>query len=743
MINYNKLIDKEINKLLNESVDFEKYNKILLEHTLEYFKYTKINKYSLDDYFRGASEPDWFWLFLNNLLKRYNEDIYTEYKGKMIETSELVGNTFTKYLNKLAGSHFRQGQWDYEKIEEWLKEKLQLKESILKEQITKDSIKELQKEAQLYNKAIMKIDSPYDLYEVSKSMQDYSIKLHDYLENTLNSRIENTGWKDGHGNDFSFYPFQEFYQYLREVLDPYKLSGIRRAYDDWNKYDENIWVNHYSSFEKRRKSLYTMFSQKLKKAFDNLQDWLDTFTNGYAPNRSSEELITYNGFKIKVTSDEAHSNFLNSRGSNSYSVEDFKKDLDNLVHDLKSKSISPAFLKNAVFEFNNTISLDIGGDYQATGNIISVLPDKKESYTTLVHEVGHCYEVTVISKQARSAWQEFYSDPKNFVYISDETKNNIKKELEIICSSKEIKDGYEENKYNHNGLYSIKNKIRLQLLAKFNKNSTEYKLLTTLFNDIKIEAIDYLPSKPDDIDFFMSILNNHELGGVLFQDRIILNNMSLYSAKNEKEAFAEMFMYYVLDYHKQKDFSVDFIHFFKSIIGVSSTINESVNITTWYHGSPDKITHWSTEFMGIGDDQEGAGIYFTSNYDDASGYSKNKGYVYEVELHTTKWMSTKAKPKVIELKKLIELADDYETTLGNWGNEDPAKDMRDCLNDYLQYNKTMFEAVKSVCNDFYRYDSAGYCNAIMYIGYGGVIVPKNLGVFHAIVWNPKIIKNIS
>ena len=443
----------------------------------------------------------------------------------------------------------------------------------VEEKITLKSITELRKEAQLYNKAIQKINTPLDLYQVAKSMQEYSVKLHEYFENSVYGRMSDQGWKDGHGNDFDFYPYQEFTHYLRDVLDPYKLTKSRSFFNEWDTYNERIWTSSYEYFDKRRSSIYAMFSQKLKKGFDNLEAWLETFPNNSAPDKAKVSFINYKGFKIQVTTDEAHEDFLKTI---KYSFETFKKDLDKLVRDLNRKRIDTTFLRKASFEYNETISLSVGGDYREVGNVISVLPSASNQYDTLVHEVGHCYESTMLTSVALKTWQNFYNNPKNFVYISDEIKERIKEGLYSTCAEPSIQKFYAEvsanDYYQKSNLQSM---LKASLLKKFNKDSSEYKVLYAMLNG-RNSAEEFLPSNLKDEDsiergikFFVNLMSDTKTsGGMLYQDRVMLNNMSLYSAQNEKEAFAEMFTYYVLDLYEKQDFSVEFIHFFKSILGV-------------------------------------------------------------------------------------------------------------------------------------------------------------------------------
>jgi hypothetical protein len=441
----------------------------------------------------------------------------------------------------------------------------------LKEKITKQNIAELRKEAQLYNKAIQKINTPIDLYQVAKSMQEYSIKLHKYFENSVCGRMSDRGWKDGHDNDFDFYAFKEFTHYLRDALDPYKLTKSRNYFNEWETYNERIWTSSYEYFNKRRSSIYTMFSQKLKKGFDNLEVWLETFPNNSAPDKGKVSFISYKGFKIQVTTDETHEDFLKTL---KYSVETFKKDLDKLVRDLNRKRIDTTFLRKAYFEYNETISLGTGGDYREAGNIISVIPSSSNPYETLVHEVGHCYEATALNSLAQKEWQDFYKNPKNFVYITDEIKEKVKTELYSVCSEPSIKKFYDEvSSKDYYQKSNLQNMIKISLLKKFHKDSSEYKVSSAMLNG-RHSMEEFLPSNLKDKDsiereikFFINLMSDAESsGGMLYKDRVMLNNMSLYSSKNEKEAFAEMFTYYVLDLYKKQDFSVEFIQFFKSII---------------------------------------------------------------------------------------------------------------------------------------------------------------------------------
>jgi hypothetical protein len=168
-------------------------------------------------------------------------------------------------------------------------------------------------------------------------------------------------------------------------------------------------------------------------------------------------------------------------------------------------------------------------------------------------------------------------------------------------------------------------------------------------------------------------------------------------------------------------------------------IKEIKNSEIWYHGSDRKITSWSTEFTGKGTDQDGAGIYFTTDEEDAQIYGK---HVQKVSLEFKKQMSLKAKPIKREIEQLIKKAPNYKDTLMDFA-EDEKEAFIKAVNNYIEYNDTHWEAVKFIEADFYRREGDKYCKAMTSLGYDGVIIDINYNnILHAVVWNPKIIKGI-
>lgn len=158
----------------------------------------------------------------------------------------------------------------------------------------------------------------------------------------------------------------------------------------------------------------------------------------------------------------------------------------------------------------------------------------------------------------------------------------------------------------------------------------------------------------------------------------------------------------------------------------------------WFHGSPIKISNFNLNRAGNGTDQEGAGIYLTSDKEDALMYGK---HIHKVILKSTKKLSTTSKPKKVDLIKLIKQAPNYLETLENWGYDNENENLNECLKGYLDYSDTNFNAIKTIEADFYRGAGKEYCIALSKIGYDYTIIDiKYNKILHAIVWNPKILE---
>ena len=158
------------------------------------------------------------------------------------------------------------------------------------------------------------------------------------------------------------------------------------------------------------------------------------------------------------------------------------------------------------------------------------------------------------------------------------------------------------------------------------------------------------------------------------------------------------------------------------------------SITTWYHGRKVKDSTFDLEHLGEGYDQEGPGLYFSSSRQDAAAYAYPAGIIMEVELDLEPQLPKMA--KTADVHKLISHAPDLESTLANW-DENPKKALLTVQRAMMLEPK---EAYQQVWIDFYRHNEKLFLNELVKLGYHSRVVEKNLGVKHAIVFDPKFVK---
>ena len=158
---------------------------------------------------------------------------------------------------------------------------------------------------------------------------------------------------------------------------------------------------------------------------------------------------------------------------------------------------------------------------------------------------------------------------------------------------------------------------------------------------------------------------------------------------------------------------------------------------TFYHGSPKKFSKFEMSTAEKGHAEAGAGIYFTTNRDEAIGYAQN-GYLYTVSIQFRKMVNTRSnsKPKRKQIETLVKDAPDKDDIL-NWGSLDNAVDSM------IQYSKSEQDAFDQVWYDFYRGNVSKYLEGMVKLGYDGFYVDKKFkGHFHAVVFNQKSIQDM-
>ncbi len=166
---------------------------------------------------------------------------------------------------------------------------------------------------------------------------------------------------------------------------------------------------------------------------------------------------------------------------------------------------------------------------------------------------------------------------------------------------------------------------------------------------------------------------------------------------------------------------------------------KSVKPITVYHGSPKKILKFVDEFVGGEEaaDQEGPGIYFTSSFDNAGHYGE---YVHTVTLTPRKLLTTTPSSNKLAslINKMVLMASDWEMHAQDY-DENPRIGLRNFIESTIDYNDTEKDVAQQIWYDFYRYDPVNFVRNMTKMGIDGIMVPKDNGIVHYIIYNPEII----
>ena len=159
----------------------------------------------------------------------------------------------------------------------------------------------------------------------------------------------------------------------------------------------------------------------------------------------------------------------------------------------------------------------------------------------------------------------------------------------------------------------------------------------------------------------------------------------------------------------------------------------------YWHGSPKSFDRFEYTFLGTGrgHDQHGPGFYFTSKESDAKNYGGN---LIKANLTLNKTVPLRGRPKVKEIRWLMQQAPDLADTLTNW-NEDPRQAFQDALAAMLN-QENPHQAFQQVWYDFYRGHEAEYLKNMTTLGYDGVVIPGANDITHVVMFSPDKIEVI-
>jgi len=170
----------------------------------------------------------------------------------------------------------------------------------------------------------------------------------------------------------------------------------------------------------------------------------------------------------------------------------------------------------------------------------------------------------------------------------------------------------------------------------------------------------------------------------------------------------------------------------------------------WYHGGPrissGSVMSWDRDRSKSDLNAEGPGMYFTTDFDEAAGYTHGhaNGTIYKAKMAASFHLLPKKRPSLATLEALYELAspESQEVFLSNWSIEYPAPkaEVRKALTPYT-HQDSLHDALVTLYHDLFRYDAEEYVGAMQSLGFDGVAIGKGTTGgsrkrLHLIVWNP-------
>jgi hypothetical protein len=177
---------------------------------------------------------------------------------------------------------------------------------------------------------------------------------------------------------------------------------------------------------------------------------------------------------------------------------------------------------------------------------------------------------------------------------------------------------------------------------------------------------------------------------------------------------------------------------------LKENLNEMVKGGSYqaFHGSETKFANFSDEFVGAeeANDQEGPGIYFTSDLSEAEKYGGN---LYSVTL-TPRLMldDSPTNPRKLRglLTKLVRMAPNWKETAQNY-DENPMRGLTEFIETTFDYNEKEKDCLLQVWIDFYRYNPVDYVRNCTELGIDGIQVKdtRYRDSVHYIIYNPSII----
>lgn len=140
-----------------------------------------------------------------------------------------------------------------------------------------------------------------------------------------------------------------------------------------------------------------------------------------------------------------------------------------------------------------------------------------------------------------------------------------------------------------------------------------------------------------------------------------------------------------------------------------------VNDIILYHGTNKDFELFSLDFMGVGHDENGAGIYLTDDLNEAKMYGDVKTIKIK-DLKVVACLSNK------DVDFMVKNCEDLDDVLSNWA-EDKIKALG-MLMYGLRNSTDSLDLINSVWYELYKNNNKLFCENMVKLGYDCCIVEK-------------------
>ena len=157
---------------------------------------------------------------------------------------------------------------------------------------------------------------------------------------------------------------------------------------------------------------------------------------------------------------------------------------------------------------------------------------------------------------------------------------------------------------------------------------------------------------------------------------------------------------------------------------ITFLIESDSNRIIAYHGSGDVIDKFKFVSKDKANNQEGPGMYFTINYDDAKKYAGDNGYVYTVEFTPNRLLNDKPintvdkKELRSNVLKLIKMSPNWKRVAINYG-DDLDDGLDGMLYKYIDLSRTERLVYISIYEDLYTNEPELFVKGMVKLGYDG------------------------